>query len=62
MRRKAGQYFEAGCKLLWLIDADAQTVEVWTHSSGPAHRLSVEDTLEAPELLPGFSMAVKALF
>jgi Uma2 family endonuclease len=62
MRRKVAQYFSAGCKLLWIVDSDARSVEVWTNAGGPECTLGDADTLRAAELLPGFSMPVSALF
>lgn len=62
MRRKIAQYFAAGCKLLWIVDSEAQTVEIWKNPSGALKTLGILDILDDGELLPGFSMRVSGLF
>ncbi len=62
LRRKIDQYFAAGCKRIWVINADRWTIEVWHSSSGPDRTLTDTDALEDQELLPGFSIPVRSLF
>ena len=61
MVRKRGEYFAAGCKLLWVVDRKARTVTVFT---GPdvAVTLGVGDTLTGGAVLPGFAVPVADLF
>lgn len=59
--RKREQFFACGCKQFWVVDPDAQTVEVFT-SITRAKRLTSTDTLDGGKLLPGFSMPVSELF
>src|SRR5882724_11203981 len=56
MRRKAKQYFAAGCQEVWLIYPETREVEVWL-SSKDAHVVT-EDELLHSSLLPGFSLRV----
>jgi Uma2 family endonuclease len=61
IHRKLKQYFEAGVKEVWMIDADARTVEIWTDPALPDHELTATDALTSP-LLPGFALPVGELF
>lgn len=62
MRRKIRQYFAAGAKVVWLVYPNTREIEVWESASGAARILGQDEILEAPELLPGFSIPVKSLF
>ena len=61
MKRKLGQFFATGCKLAWIIDPKARTVEVWESAAGPSRTLRESDSLETP-LLPDFSLPIAKLF
>lgn len=61
MQRKLVQFFAAGCKLAWIIDPKARTVEVWDSAAGSSRTLLESDSLETP-LLPGFSCQITKLF
>jgi Uma2 family endonuclease len=61
MHRKLGQFFATGCRLAWIIDPKARTVEVWESAAGPSRTLRENESLETP-LLPGFSIPVAKLF
>jgi Uma2 family endonuclease len=62
MRKKVKQYFTAGCRAVWLVYPESREIEVWESVTGPAKIVSADDTLEAPEVLPGFSAKAGALF
>ena len=62
MRRKMKQYFAAGARAVWLVYPELREVEVWESASGPVRVLGENDTLEARDLLPGFSCRVSSLF
>ncbi len=62
MRRKVKQYFSAGARTVWLVYPESREIEVWRSGSGPAIVLSDDDLLEAPDLLPGFSIRAASLF
>jgi Uma2 family endonuclease len=62
MRRKVRQYFAAGAQAVWLFYPESREIEVWLSATGPKVVLGENDTLDAPELLPGFSVRVGDLF
>ena len=61
MERKVGEYFDAGTKLVWIIDPRARTARVFT---GPekSRLLKAGDALEGGDVLPGFRLALAELF
>src|SRR5215471_4022974 len=59
--RKIKQYFAAGCRVVWVVDPDLRQIDVF-EASGAERTLGADDLLEAPELLPGFSVRVGELF
>jgi Uma2 family endonuclease len=61
MARKLAEYFEAGVRLVWYVDAKKRTVQVFT---SPEHSrvLSEKHTLDGGEVLPGFTLPVKKIF
>jgi Uma2 family endonuclease len=61
MDRKRREYFEAGTQLVWIVDPEKRTVEVYT-SLDKVTVLSETDTLDGGPLLPGFSLPLKSLF
>jgi Uma2 family endonuclease len=61
MRRKLQDYFQAGSKLVWIVDPEARTVRVHT-SPRRLVRLTEEDTLTGGKVLPGFSLSIRAWF
>jgi Uma2 family endonuclease len=61
LMRKVRQYLEHGSQTVWVVYPETQQVHVF--QSGAADRiLEAGDLLEAPELLPGFSVLVGELF
>lgn len=61
INRKVKQYLAAGCHTVWLVYPDDQSVAVF-EASGAQRTLHTDDLLEAPDLLPGFSVRVTDLF
>jgi Uma2 family endonuclease len=64
LARKYREYFSAGTNLIWEIDLDARTVEVY---AGPARPdlmtlLRETDTLDGGAALPGFALPLTDLF
>jgi Uma2 family endonuclease len=55
MRRKMGEYFAAGVRMVWLIDPRKRTARVYT---SPTRWVSVDadQSLDGGDLLPGFSV------
>jgi Uma2 family endonuclease len=61
MDRKVGEYFDAGVRLVWLIDPKTRSARVY--SSRRRSVLVREDqSLDGGEVLPGFSVALAELF
>jgi len=57
---KVANYLAAGT-VVWVVYPETKEVEVFAPGQ-PAHILNREGTLEGGELLPGFSLAVSAIF
>jgi Uma2 family endonuclease len=61
LQRKIRDCFEAGVRLLWIIDPEMQTVTV--HRSPVDLRvLTATDTLSGEDVIPGFSCLIAELF
>jgi Uma2 family endonuclease len=58
---KVRQYLHAGVEIVWVLYPRDQTIHV-SESSHNARILEAEDLLEAPTLLPGFSVRVSEFF
>ncbi len=61
LMRKVRQYLDAGTHTVWVFYPETRQVHVF-ESGGKDRILKGDDKLEAPELLPGFSVKVKSLF
>ncbi|MDB5355256.1 MAG: hypothetical protein JWN24_1709 [Phycisphaerales bacterium] len=61
MNRKRAEYFDAGVRLLWIVDPKARTVAVYTNPQAPTV-LDQAQTLTGDPVLPGFAVAIKSLF
>jgi len=58
---KVHQWLESGCRAVWVVDPERQTVTVY---EGPDRMVTrtAQDELTCEELLPGFRLAVKDIF
>lgn len=61
LMRKVKQYFAAGCHTVWIVYPERREVHV-LEASGADKLLRPGDSIEAPDLLPGFSAPVAAIF
>jgi Uma2 family endonuclease len=61
MKLKRKHYFEAGVRLVWIVDPVKRTVDVYT-SKTKYRTLTEEDTLDGGEVLPGFELPLRELF
>jgi Uma2 family endonuclease len=61
MDRKRGEYFDAGVRLVWIIDPDARTVAVYTTPANPSV-LTEHDALDGGAVLTGFTLRLSDLF
>jgi Uma2 family endonuclease len=61
MARKRKEYFLAGTRLVWQVNPRTRTVEVYTAPDVFA-TLSESDSLDGGDVLPGFTLPVRAIF
>lgn len=61
LNQKMREYFSIGVKLVWVADPEAKVVLAY-RSLTDVREFKEEDTLPGDEILPGFSVPVKALF
>jgi Uma2 family endonuclease len=61
LMRKVKQHLAAGCHTVWVVYPERQEIHVF-ESSGADRLLHIGDRIEAPELLPGFSVPVAEFF
>ena len=61
MDRKLRDYFATGVRLVWYVDPEARTAEVFT-AVGKSVVLKEGDSLDGGEVLPGFALPLARLF
>lgn len=61
LRAKAARYLAHGTQMVWLVDTDARSVEI-QRPGAPPQLMAGEEVIEGGEVLPGFQVAVSALF
>ncbi len=61
MLRKVNQYLKFGTQAVWVVYPDRQEVDIY-EAGGGVTTLDAGQTLDAPGLLPGFSVPVAELF
>jgi Uma2 family endonuclease len=61
LMRKVKQYFAAGCHTVWIVYPERSEIQV-LDAAGGDRLLGLGETLDAPELLPGFSASVDRIF
>ncbi len=61
MRRKVGEYFAAGVRLVWIVDPKKRTARVDT-AVDQSVLLDEHQSLDGGDVLPGFRLALKDLF
>lgn len=62
MRKKAAEYLDAGTRLVWIVWPRWRRVDVWRAGDDEPATLTVEDTLDGEDVVPGFTYAVADLF
>jgi Uma2 family endonuclease len=58
---KVGEYLELGVTEVWVVDPEDRSVDVFRDDRKPA-RLSNDEVLKCPDVLPGFECAVSEFF
>ncbi len=61
LHQKIVEYFENGCRLVWVINPDEKSILVY-HKPQPDKLLQITDNLDGEDILPGFTLAVADLF
>jgi Uma2 family endonuclease len=61
LMRKVKQYFAAGTHTVWIVYPDRKEVQI-LEATGADRLLQGADPIEAPELLPGFSVSITEFF
>ena len=61
LTQKVKQYLAAGSKAVWVFYPKTREVQVF-HADGGSFVRREHETLEDPDLLPGFSLDLKAVF
>lgn len=62
LRQKAAYYLQNGTRMVWLVFPDIQTVFVYTVDNPAGKKFGLDDTLDGGDVLPGFTLAVAAIF
>lgn len=62
MALKQKEYFEAGVELMWIVDIEKRTVQVYTSVEDPGLLLQHSDTLTGGDVLPGLSITLQEMF
>ena len=61
MRRKREEYFGAGVRLVWMIDPQTRSADVYTELENPRH-VESDGALDGANVLPGFELRLNELF
>ncbi len=61
MARKVREYFDSGCRLVWIVDPRTRTVAVYTSLAKPII-VTEKQTLTGGEVLSGFRLPLRKLF
>jgi Uma2 family endonuclease len=61
MERKLREYFLVGVKLVWFVDPESRTVQVFT-APDQSVVLTEADTLDGGDVLPGLSLPLRRVF
>lgn len=61
MKEKSVEYFESGSKLVWVVNPDDRTI-LLLRADGSERLLTVTNSLDGEDVIPGFSLQVAELF
>ncbi len=60
LEAKVREYLRAGTQMVIVIDPKKQTA--WIETAAGRQRLTIDDTLTAPDVIPGWSLPLRELF
>jgi Uma2 family endonuclease len=61
MARKLNEYFEAGVRLVWYLDPDKRTKQVFTDVN-QSSLVNLDGVVDGGDVLPGFTMRLADVF
>ena len=61
IERKVGDYLRAGVRVVWVADPETRTLTEHRQDAQP-RTYSADESVSLPELIPGFSLALKDVF
>jgi len=61
MQQRAGEYLSAGSRLVWIVDPELRTVDVY-RQGGQRQVYKIDDTLNGELVLPGLQLPVTRIF
>lgn len=64
IERKRREFFDAGTKLIWVIDPRRRIAEIYSDAQNPNNKIDVgeDGTLDGGAVLPGLVLSLEALF
>jgi Uma2 family endonuclease len=62
MDQKLKEYFSSGTRLAWIADPDTETLEVYLSPEKPVRVLTIAESVDGGDVLPGFSMTLQDIF
>jgi Uma2 family endonuclease len=64
LARKVIEYLQAGVRLIWIAWPDTETIDVWRPASPrqPAQTLTISDSLDGIDVIPGIQCPVQDIF
>ena len=62
VRRKAEVYLRHGTALVWLIDPESKTAEVWQQGLEQREIIDADGELSGADILPGFQLSLRTIF
>lgn len=60
--KKVSLYLNDGVQIVWMVNRKRQTVTVYRRDTNDSIILTIKDTLDGGDVIPGFSLPVAALF
>lgn len=61
LRKKAAYYLDNGALMVWLVNPDKRIIEIY-QPDADIQVLTLEDTIDGGDVLPGFTLAVRDVF